>query len=323
MKAPQDPIARLRAQQMAVLLGALQLGAPSDDPRPIAFYSLDSERVIVVKTAAFDDETRVFVLMQAFANAQQAQEIDLRLLLQEQPTTDTAIAAAALVHGEAHFSANLGMQLRRTGVELDADLGFYSELRNQALTTASERSLPHAFAIEDFIYGYGGRMAAERWDADGREGLSELLRTPPRSTFAILQQQTPGSLPADLPGSSFELEPPYEAFAIDTLGAWMFEIVLRRATASSLSDFWYGASSLVEEWRGDEALFIGGETPTDAALYWRVDLGSFAERAVDLLETAVPERGLPWVLKVTDENLILVVTPDAAALPEWVARFGL
>ena len=162
VEAPQDATAKLREQQMQELLRALLLepGALYDEPRPIAFYSLDTEEVIVVTTDAFDDETRVFVLMQALANAQQAQEIDLRFLLQEQPTRDAAIAAAALARGEAHFSANLGMQMRRTGVELDAAVGFYSELESQALTTASDPSMPYTFAVEDFIYGYGGGMVA-------------------------------------------------------------------------------------------------------------------------------------------------------------------
>lgn len=109
--APQEATARLRDRQVVQLLRALLLepGALHEDPRPIAFYSLDTEQVIVVTTDAFDDETRVFVLMQVLANAQQAQEIDLRFLLEEQPTRDAAIAAAALVRGEAHFSAHLGM----------------------------------------------------------------------------------------------------------------------------------------------------------------------------------------------------------------------
>jgi hypothetical protein len=323
VEEPQDATARLRDQQLTELRRTLQLETmvPPQHPRPIAFYSLDTEQVIVVTTAAFDEETRVFVLMQAFASAQQAEEIDLRYLLREQPTTDTTIAAAALVHGEAHFSANLGMQLRQTGVELDAALGFYSELRKQARMVASDWSISHSFAVEDFIYGHGGHMAAERWDAEGREGLSELLRTPPRSTFAILQREIPGLRPTDWPSPSFELEPPYEVFAVDTLGAWMFEIMLRRAEGQTGADIGY--SSGVDEWHGDEALFIGGETPTDAALYWKLDLGPFAEEAGRLLETAAAELGLPWFLRVTGGSLILVATPDAAALPEWVVRLGL
>lgn len=35
------------------------------------------------------------------------------------------------------------------------------------------------------------------------------------------------------------------------------------------------------------------------------------------------DNDLPWLLQVRDESLILVITPDADARPEWAARLGL
>lgn len=67
----------------------------------------------------------------------------------------------------------------------------------------------------------------------------------------------------------------------------MFEIVLRRVPDSSTWD-WNPASNVLTEWGGDEAVFIGGETPSDAALYWRIELGRLAEMAGDVLAMGWP-----------------------------------
>ena len=99
--------------------------------------------------------------------------------------------------------------------------------------------------------------------------------------------------------------------------------MLRRVPDSGTWD-WNPASNILTEWGGDEAVFIGGETPSDAALYWRIELGRLAQMAGDVLAMGVAERDLPWLLQVTDDgHLILVITPDAASRPEWAARLGL
>lgn len=63
--------------------------------------------------------------------------------------------------------------------------------------------------------------------------------------------------------------------------------------------------------------------PICPPLYWRLELGRFAEVAGDLLATGAAENDLPWLLQVRDQSLILVITPDAEARPEWAARLGL
>jgi hypothetical protein len=311
------PPATLREQQVAnafVLLGfAPTVGSLSESPgNPMAYYSMEEGRVTIVESTE-DDEVRMIALLQAFANAQQDVDYDLRRLFGEASGSfDASLAMSAIVYGESHFSAAIAWA-NSFAVDEVSPGRVVGDVAARARELAADRGAPVPEVNGAFALGYGGNLYASRWRPrhGHRSEIAALLSNPAQTTLAVMSNEPPGVPAKEVADPLLDIEAPHQVIAQDTLGAWMARTFVLRA----------GGSANLDHWLGDRITIVGGETSGDLGVHWRIELGSFAAGLGEQIREASPSR--PWFVHVTGGTLVIVAAFDPSTVDDWVERFGL
>ena len=250
-----------------------------------AFYDQHSHRLYMFEDASLDSLQNRIILSHELTHALQDQYFKLDTLpLETKDNDDRAVAASALVEGDATLEMN---QFSLEGLSWNAVARDFSTLFSQNLEQlqAAPRYLREGLL---FPYVEGLRFCTELFLKDGFQGVSSAFARPPSSSSQILhpERYLAGDQPVAVPWADTTAlgEKPV---ADNVLGELGLRILLTDWTDTGT------ASAATQGWRGDRYLvFAEGK-----ALVWRTYWAS-PESAVRFREATnkmlVKRYGADW-----------------------------
>jgi hypothetical protein len=207
---------------------------------------------------AADPERAHTVLVHEMVHAQQDAESDLSALVREDATYDEALAARAIVEGEAqvamyrHFAALKWQDpYRVTDYEIQVTKTSVSAAARDASGDAADLDW------RSFVYAFGAAYAHAR---ERVQAPRPWLADPPVSTREVIARARSGARsPSPVPPLTG-----YEALHTTSLGAWRFYTMLARHRAVlSLDD-------VATSWGGD-CVTVYERSTGELAVVWQID----------------------------------------------------
>jgi len=280
------------------LLPYVALGVLPDVPVPVhprdvtGLYVAEQGQLYVAtggRGGSADDQA---VLAHAYAHALQDQHFDLEEMEDRAATTDAALAARALIEGDAMLLT----ALYRYGDMAAADWLHLEELILQAEQPGYGADLEASDAwarLQLFPYREGRFFAAAIFRAGGWDSVDQAYIAPPRSTEQVLHierylEQRDPPVPVNLPHLGAILGQGWTLLVQDTLGELVAGLYLDRTLAEET------AWRAVDGWGGDT--FVVWEREDGARVrVWRTVWDNTAE-AVEFeraLVALIPQRYLP------------------------------
>lgn len=208
----------------------------------LAFYSWDTEEIVVISDANIDDEEQAYrVLVHEMIHAQQDAEYDLEQLWSEFATTfPRSLGVRAAVEGEAVLFTDLAdlERLNLSPDEVDWD-GYFENWQNEMLLRARNSDTPSLSVLGLFPYAFGGELAYRAWVTGGIDAVRSFVLEPPDSARDVLGRVYGGGAPANLDTElaphAVPVLPGHTYLGGGGQDAWLINIMLqRRAGAGAL-----------------------------------------------------------------------------------------
>jgi hypothetical protein len=268
-----------------------------------AFFDSDTHRVTVLdRGSALDSSGSMVVLAHELVHAAQARETDDEFYPAADDSRDAALAATAIIEGEATLYQDLA-DAYAYGFEpdeLDWNRIFRTFEIDSWLYASGERAI-YERADSSFSYAFGGAYLSKAYRKGGNAAVRKAKRDVPAST-----RELSAGYPRD--AEQFAVEP-LDEIAIPVLpesfaylsseraGAYLFESLLARAEGRlrALPD-------LVGTGVTGDSLSTFRVQPDQVAVFWRVRFES-AEQAMSIASRLEPDPA--WVVKRDDRDVTL------------------
>lgn len=276
-------------------------------------YRHDTDDVLIVDHGQSSDlDMSSSVLVHEFVHYLQDRQVDLDAFNDaHSPTSDAALAADALVEGEAELH-----QLRyyASALGLNPNIVNYPE-RFETMMAWSETYLlgeasPFTQIRSVFPYAWGGRYAAISWAFGGPDTLAQRFESPPTQTLTLMAAAN-GTIPDEVEAVALASPTAPEGWSLysdDVGGAFLqFLYLMTRTTVGE-------ARELSLAWRGDRLSIYAQEEPaSDTAWVWRFAFEN--QTARDRMGTLTS--GIFGRILVGDTELVLVGSYSGETVVDW------
>jgi hypothetical protein len=319
--APPDDAA-LHTDATLVLLGLAEpeaLGADADISRAaastLAFYREDSDDIVLIDHPEVDPIESNGTLLHELVHALQDRESDLGAYRKAyfDAASDTALAADAIVEGEARFHEYV-FDLSLLGYDprnIDWRRFFDNIVAADESAFLDEPS-PITVVPYVFPYDWGARYVDLAWS--GHQAMLDLLAAPPSTTHAMLSS-IEGVTDDGFAAADFEAPVAPDAWSLageDELGAFVTFLMLQKPAGTQ------EARDLALAWRGDHLFVYGGSEAsgdrTSTAFVWSCDFDSAAHAtsAAGVLTGALGDVDV----RATGSRVTVAANDDGSEL-EW------
>jgi hypothetical protein len=282
-----------------------------------AFFDPETHRVTVLdRGSALDGAGSMIVLAHELVHAAQSRETEDEFYPAADDSPDAALAASALVEGEATLYQDLA-DVYAYGFDPD-DLDWNRIFRtfegNAWLRASGERSI-YERAAAWFSYAFGGAYLSEAYRKGGNSAVRKATRDVPASTRELsagYSRHAEEFAVESLDEIAIPLLPESFAFlSSERAGAYLFESFLVRAEERlrTLPD-------LVGTGVTSDSLSTFRVQPDQVAVFWRVRFES-VEQAMAIATRL--DLDLGWVVKRDDRDVIVAAVSDDP-LREELAR---
>ncbi len=232
----------------------------------------DAERGIALVDRGRPQDTpeAAAVLVHEFVHAIQDERYDLNLWRQQQATdVDSSLSLRSVSEGQATYAqfrvlyAMMGYDL--ASVDLASALDAF---RDRVLRTVYEDASPYVASFTTFPYAIGVHAAERSWSATGLHYAERQFQDPPLTTLQALGDSYGLDLarPTARVPPAPEIEAGFELVDQTRLGAFMFELFLRRHGLGAAD-----ARALALDWTTDRLWIYAGPNDSSAFL-WEVEL---------------------------------------------------
>ena len=158
-----------------------------------AYYDPETKRVTILTDSAASTDTlsQMYVMSHELTHYIQDEEHDLlRMQDESESSTDRAVALSSLVEGDAVVtSTRVLIKLMNRSANNFAWENYFGVLQDDMLFQIEASPAPLAEAVQDLPYTVGGLAVAQRWKAQGREGVDELFETWPQAMTDWLDRE--------------------------------------------------------------------------------------------------------------------------------------
>lgn len=277
-------------------------------------YRQDSDDIVIVDHGAqVDRDMMSSILVHEFVHYLQDREVDLQAYVESfSLDSDSALAAASLVEGEAEFH-QLRYYASLAGV--DPNTADYRE-RFEVMVTWSEEYLlgqpsPYAQVRGVFPYAWGGRYVQAEWAKRGRQAVSERFAAPPAQTRTLMAVRD-GVVVEDVATTAFDSPSAPDGFhlyAEDVGGAFTLFLYLTTLMAPE------PAHDLALDWRGDRLSIFATDDEHGTLVAWRL---AFADAgAASRFATAARSRIPANQISIEGDTQVVFALADPAVNLEW------
>jgi hypothetical protein len=251
--APGDGSGVIDLDAWITAMGLLELGSPDLRPVDLAVeqtawvggqYSPETKTIVVIDDGEpLDSLGYVGLLAHEYVHALQDRDVDLaafdRRTIRD---TDSALAAGALVEGEAALVEDLAA-LAQFGSEegLVPWTRIYQDWQRNQRRNAEREENPVLLAGAHFRYAFGASVVRDLRTAGGWDEVRRLYDTPPVTTRQVLAAVegtgfAPEATAVDLGDQAV---PDLAGFAptyVDRYGSWLLEVFLQRQGADAFAE---------------------------------------------------------------------------------------
>lgn len=280
--AGSDPMEAERTQHVENALVALSLLSPGDltsgggvteqivDQVDGVYQDAERGIALVDRGRPQDTPEAAAVLVHEFVHAIQDERYDLNLWRQQQATdVDSSLSLRSVSEGQATYAqfrvlyAMMGYDL--ASVDLASALDAF---RDRVLRTVYEDASPYVASFTTFPYAIGVHAAERSWSATGLHYAERQFQDPPLTTLQALGDSYGLDLarPTARVPPAPEIEAGFELVDQTRLGAFMFELFLRRHGLGAAD-----ARALALDWTTDRLWIYAGPNDSSAFL-WEVEL---------------------------------------------------
>jgi hypothetical protein len=271
-----------------------------------AVYDHKKKRMIFVRGAA-PEEMADAVLVHELSHALADQHFDMRRFLEKGPRSDESESARmAVVEGQAMWIMIEAM-LNRSGLSLTKDSSvLQTMLPLMGKMTASQYPVFEKMPLymkESLLFPYSAGMLFQQAviDKQGRDGISAVLRDPPKNTQQILH---PEKYLAHEPTATVEL-PEFEGRAKlkkltdGDVGEFDFHVLFEQCASKKEAD------EVAPSWRAGRFELLEQKDTKHAVLHWAALWANpeSAQRALALHRKAMEQKskGLKWSRQSGDQ----------------------
>jgi hypothetical protein len=275
-----------------------------------AFYDQHQHKLFMFRDASLENSQNRVILSHELTHALQDQNFGLlKLPLEVKNNDDAAMAASALIEGDATLEMTQYMQKDLTWQSL-ADTVTYSATQSMEEIRKAPRYLRQMLV---FPYIQGQQFCAAVYARGGFPALSAVYADPPSSTAQILhpekyfKETRENPIPVDFPDTTFQGQKP---LADNVLGEMGCRILFGQTDSST-------ADQIAAGWRGDRYLVY--ENGND--IVWKSVWSSpdAARTASDAIAAMCTRRfNLSWV----DEGLMTIAGDNRPPYQAIIQRDG-